>query len=92
MRLLMDTDATNGMLNKSKSSCTNIRELAVNALNQCNNTVGSSFISPGATEFQTLMQEWKQKVDALCNEWETLDNRLSREIAEWVEMASKLAG
>ena len=89
--LHMDVDACRA----SQSNLMNTREqLATQVTNLAqavDGMVGSTWIAPAATEFQTSMHEWRTTMNNLLEQLATLGNRLNTEIADWEANASKLA-
>jgi len=66
-------------------------EEQVNSLaNTVNSTVGSAWIAPSATEFQSTYQEWTAAMRQLMEQLAALTQRLNTEIAEFEQTAAKL--
>jgi uncharacterized protein YukE len=66
-------------------------EEQVNALsNTVSSTVGSAWIAPSATEFQSAYQEWSTAVKQMLEQLAALQQRLNAEISEFEAAASKL--
>ncbi len=56
-----------------------------------NNTVGSAWIAPSATQFQTTYQEWASAMKSLTEQLTDLQSRLNAEVAEFEAAAQSLA-
>jgi WXG100 family type VII secretion target len=56
-----------------------------------NGMVGSSWIAPSATEFQSTYQEWASSMKQIMEQLATLQQRLNAEVADFEQAASKLA-
>jgi WXG100 family type VII secretion target len=59
--------------------------------NTVNNTVGSAWIAPSATEFQSAYQEWANTMRQMSEQLASLQQRLNAEIAEFEAAASRLS-
>jgi WXG100 family type VII secretion target len=55
-----------------------------------NSMVGSEWQSNSANQFQTEFQGWEQQLNTLLSQLTELQQRLTREIAQWEEMARQL--
>jgi len=55
-----------------------------------NSMVGSEWQSNSANQFQTEFQSWEQQLNTLLSQLGELQQRLTREIAQWEEMARQL--
>lgn len=66
-------------------------EEQVNSLAQnINGVVGSAWIAPSASEFQSAYQEWSGTMKSLLEQLASLQSRLNAEIADFEQAASKL--
>ncbi len=59
--------------------------------NAINGMVGSTWQGNSAVEFQAEYENWRSTMTTLLDQLSTLANRLQTEIAEWEQMAAKLA-
>jgi WXG100 family type VII secretion target len=59
--------------------------------NRIINLVGSSWVSPAANEFQSSYLEWATEMREMVEKLAHLQQRLTREIDEFEQAASKLA-
>ncbi len=66
-------------------------EQVANLGNTVNGTVGSTWIAPSATEFQSAFQEWATAMKQISEQLAALKQRFEAEIAEFEQAASKLA-
>lgn len=55
-----------------------------------NNTVGSAWIAPSATQFQSTYQEWASAMKSLTEQLTDLQTRLNAEVAEFEQAAANL--
>ena len=53
--------------------------------------VGSGWIGTSANEFLNEYEQWRNTMNQLLEQLNTLNSRLMNEIVEWENMASKLA-
>lgn len=56
-----------------------------------NNTVGSAWIAPSATQFQSAYEEWASAMKSLTDQLTDLQTRLNAEIVEFEQAAANLA-
>ena len=53
--------------------------------------VGSTWMGNSANEFMNEYEQWRNTMNQLLEQLNTLNSRLMNEIVEWENMASKLA-
>ena len=75
-----------------KNNATEIEEKVKLLQTQINDFVGTHWMGNAAVQFQTEFDTWFSKALAEAGELKELTGRLDREIANWQEAASGLAG
>lgn len=87
----MDVESCQSTANAIANAKSSMEE-QVNSLGGIiSSTVGSAWIAPSANEFQSAYQEWSSAMKQLMEQLASLQQRLTSEIAEFEQTASKLA-
>ncbi len=87
----MEVEATMALVQHIRQTCRSFENQYSQLSGEVNSSIGSSWISPTATEFQKSFQECSTDVRKVTEQLETLAMRLQNEISEWEQTASKLA-
>jgi len=86
--LHMDIGVSRVVVNQMNQTCDELHSQLV-VLNNCIQPfVGSSWISPAATNFSSEFTHWTQRQRLMVEELQTLAQKLEIEIAQWEEAAA----
>jgi uncharacterized protein YukE len=88
--LHMDVELSRNVVSQMRKTCDNLHTEVASLSNCMQSFVGSSWISPAASEFSNDISEWSQVLRIKINELEALSERLEREIAEWEATAQQM--
>lgn len=86
----MDVEAVNGVVNTINSAKETVTQQVSSLDSNVDSMVGSTWIAPSATQFQSTYKEWATQMRNMMEQLENLNARLRAEIAEFEQAASNL--
>lgn len=89
--LHMDVEANRALVKQIRNTTQTCEQQFSQLFITVNSTIGSSWISPTATEFENSFQECSMDFRRVLENLEALSMRLQNEISEWEQAASKLS-
>lgn len=89
--LHFDTDAGRMTATTITTSKGNIETELANLRNRMSGMIGTEWIAPAATQFQSEFETWAGQLTQTLQALETLRMRLDQEIAEWEAAAQGFA-
>jgi len=85
--LEMNVDAVRSVRGSISRTHDSLSKSADSLNSLVSNTVGKTWIAPGADQFQTEFQEWLTGFQALIKALEQDGQRLNEEVSKWEEVA-----
>jgi uncharacterized protein YukE len=82
-KLLMDIEVSHSIVRQINNSCDILHDQLVALSQSVQPFVGSSWISPAATQFSNDFTQWSQSQRQLIEQLQLLAQRLEMEISEW---------
>lgn len=87
--LHIDVEVSRNVVSQMRKTCDSLHTEVASLSNCMQSYIGSSWISPAASQFSNEFNEWSQVLRIKINELEELSERLEREIAEWEATAQQ---
>ena len=86
----MNVDSCRNMQNTINTTHENLMQQVATLNSNVVSTVGSEWIAPSATQFQSTFQEWSNTMKQLLEQLSALNQRLATEINEFEAAAASL--
>ncbi len=87
--LHMDVDTCTSTQSNIMSTKEQLAQQVTTLEQAINGMVGTAWIAPGATIFQSDFQTWRGTMNQLLEQLNTMGTRLQTEIAQWNETAAQ---
>lgn len=87
--LHMDVDTCTSTQSNIMSAKEQLAQQVATLEQAVNGMVGTAWIAPGATTFQSDFQAWRGTMNQLLEQLNTLGTRLQTEIVQWNEAAAQ---
>lgn len=84
----LSVESTTSLLGQMKETHNAIKMQIESLRNKIDATVGYDWIMPGASQFQEEYEQWRERMQVLLGELETLADKLDREIQEWTTIGA----